>query len=139
VKKILLICLLYSPAVFVYADACPDSSTVVSQFDAGIKPIAPSGWEFIPGQTEYTNTTQMLFSIAAYGADLHIPTSADKHVRCYYYPANHSQGVQVAIQTQAIVSEDKINGHSNWSDSDTGDYHLCTDYNTNNVHSCEFG
>ena len=113
-KKLYLAILLMTPIVTL-ANSCPSVDKVFVKRGNQYIIVPPVGWELQQdkGKINHLESDDVQFSMAAWGADLHLPTDADNHVRCYYFGIkNNNNGV--SIQTETVIQEWQVKSYSQW-------------------------
>lgn len=117
-KKIIILCLLYTCSFIAYADMCPKANDVVVYRNGHYDVVAPSGWWIY--ENDYPQSP-VVFRVAAWG-DHHSEYSS---VRCYYYIESSSSHVQ--FRSNRDYTDSSFSNHPKWS-QDESTYHLCTSF-----------
>ncbi len=134
-NKIYLIAIMLVICTFSYAQTCPQPNTIFHKEGDKYIPVPPAGWKFSDNWPSHLDSDNVVFSLAAYGADLHPPTDKDNHVRCYYGNPDLTTEHGVGIETLDVIPESAVSSHQEWYKSDH--YYMCG--RKNDVNECNFG
>jgi hypothetical protein len=128
-KKIIGLSLVYLFSGIVMANTCPQPNQVYIKSGSRYIIQPPPGWQLNTANgPNYIDSSNIHFEVGAWGADMHTPTDADNHVRCYYYEyenVNHG----VSIETVNVIQKNQITPYVEWHFSDAT-YSLCEDSGT---------
>jgi hypothetical protein len=130
-KKIMVLSIMSLLTNSVMANSCPPADQVYIQNGSRVIIQPPPGWQLNKHNgANNIDSPNIYFSIGAWGADIHTPTDADNHVRCYYYETdNDSPDKGVSIETVNVIQKDQVFPYPEWSWSQ-GTYALCEDKGT---------
>src|SRR5438128_1307572 len=93
---------------------CPSAEQVFVKRGNQYIVVPPAGWQFTADWPSHLDSADVKFELAAWGADLHPPTNADNHVRCYYGNPDLTTKHGVAIETDSVVDESRITANAQW-------------------------